>query len=330
MNRAHATPRAHFTKAPVTMARDPTLSLKAKGLGCLLRSFPGDWTIHRSYVERFTSDGRDAVRGAFRELTAAGHLVERQPRHPKRSDLPHGGLQLRADRREAPSTDERFVMIRNAALRDPTLSLKAKGLLVVMLSFPPRSPMSIQALTAHAADGKASIATAMRELERAGYVHRRPQARKADGTYANTTRLATDRPTNTSEDSRGAAREQRAHDAARAATGGPPSGEAVTNPAVTGEPRRGEEAVTGEPRRGENAVAGEPRRGENVVQDALRSVAGFPAAGEPAAGKPAPKKIKNQEDLKQSSSQSSSSRRARTRARAGAAAAATTEASWVR
>jgi hypothetical protein len=234
VNRAHATPRAHFTKAPVTMARDPTLSLKAKGLGCLLRSFPGDWTIHRSYVERFTSDGRDAVRGAFRELTAAGHLVERRPRHPKRSDLPHQGRELRADRREAPSADERFVMIRNAALRDPTLSLKAKGLLVVLLSFPPRSPMSIQALTAHAADGKASIATAMRELERAGYVHRRPQARKADGTYANTTRLATDRPTNTSEGSRGAAREQRAHDAARAATG-------------------------------------EPRRGENVVQDARRT-----------------------------------------------------------
>src|SRR5690606_33418032 len=125
------------------MARDPTLSLKAKGLGCLLRSFPGGWEIHRSYVERFTSDGRDAVRGAFRELTAAGDLTARGPRR---------GCQLRADRREAPSTDERFVMIRNAALRDPTLSLKAKGLLVVMLSFPPRSPMSIEALTAHTAN----------------------------------------------------------------------------------------------------------------------------------------------------------------------------------
>ena len=75
---------------------------------------------------------------------------------------------------------EKFVMIRNAAMRDPHLSLKAKGLLGVMLSCPDDWTYYMTWLQDQSVDGRDAHQSAMKELVTARYVIRRP-ARGEDG-----------------------------------------------------------------------------------------------------------------------------------------------------
>lgn len=63
-------------------------------------------------------------------------------------------------------------MILNAMLRDPRLSLKAKGLLCVMLSVPDGKPYRMSQLEAVSDDGRDAHRTAVHELEAAGYLTR--------------------------------------------------------------------------------------------------------------------------------------------------------------
>lgn len=69
---------------------------------------------------------------------------------------------------------ERFTMLANAMLRDPALSLKAKGLLGVMLSFPDDWRYYMTHLETQSSDGRESHQTAMKELIAAGYITRFP------------------------------------------------------------------------------------------------------------------------------------------------------------
>lgn len=75
---------------------------------------------------------------------------------------------------------EQFTQIRNKALRDVTLSLKAKGLLAVMLSFSDEWSFNIEHLTTLTKDERDAHRAAMRELIAAGYVAR-VQLRRPDG-----------------------------------------------------------------------------------------------------------------------------------------------------
>ena len=55
--------------------RLPKMSLKAKGLLALMLSLPDDWDYSAEGLTKLTSDGRDAVRSALRELERFGYLV---------------------------------------------------------------------------------------------------------------------------------------------------------------------------------------------------------------------------------------------------------------
>lgn len=65
-----------------------------------------------------------------------------------------------------------FTAMSNVHLRDPTLSLKAKGLLSVCLSLPDDWKYSVNGLTAISKEGRDAILTTLQELEAAGYVYR--------------------------------------------------------------------------------------------------------------------------------------------------------------
>ena len=65
-----------------------------------------------------------------------------------------------------------FTQLSNELLQDPTLSLKAKGLMAYMLSVPEDWDYSIAGLAVKCKDGKSSIRSAMDELIEAGYVTR--------------------------------------------------------------------------------------------------------------------------------------------------------------
>ncbi len=66
-----------------------------------------------------------------------------------------------------------FTVMANIHLKDRRISLKSKGLLSVILSLPPDWDYTITGLAHIAADGVDSVKTAVRELERYGYVTRR-------------------------------------------------------------------------------------------------------------------------------------------------------------
>jgi hypothetical protein len=84
-----------------------------------------------------------------------------------------------------------FSIIRNAAMRNATLSLKAKGLLAQMLTFPDDWEYHLSHLETLNTDGRDSLRAAMRELVDAGYV-RRSQTRTTDGKVEGVTYEVTD------------------------------------------------------------------------------------------------------------------------------------------
>ena len=69
---------------------------------------------------------------------------------------------------------KKFTVVNNHALRDDNLSLKARGLLVTMLSLPNNWKFSETGLCAlFKKDGQASIRSGLKELESSGYLVRR-------------------------------------------------------------------------------------------------------------------------------------------------------------
>ena len=65
-----------------------------------------------------------------------------------------------------------YCTINNTVLRDKRISLKAKGLLVTMLSLPEDWDYSIEGLATILKEGKDAVRSAIQELEKFGYVER--------------------------------------------------------------------------------------------------------------------------------------------------------------
>ena len=59
------------------LAETKTITLKAKGLWLYLRTRPAGFQFSIDRIAQDTKDGRDAVRGAVRELEAAGVLTRK-------------------------------------------------------------------------------------------------------------------------------------------------------------------------------------------------------------------------------------------------------------
>lgn len=69
-------------------------------------------------------------------------------------------------------TKNNFVILDKTVLYDDKLSLKAKGLHSYLMSLPDEWDIYARELVHRSLDGKLSIATAMKELEDAGYVYK--------------------------------------------------------------------------------------------------------------------------------------------------------------
>lgn len=66
-------------------------------------------------------------------------------------------------------TDD-YTVMSNTHLRDKNLSLKAKGLLSIMLSLPPSWDYSVKGLVAILPEGDAAVEAALKELKKQGYL----------------------------------------------------------------------------------------------------------------------------------------------------------------
>ena len=73
-----------------------------------------------------------------------------------------------------------YTVMANYHFRDKNLSLKAKGLLSMMLSLPNGWGYSVEGLAKLSSDGRASVMAALKELEKFHYL-RRSQARDNSG-----------------------------------------------------------------------------------------------------------------------------------------------------
>jgi hypothetical protein len=68
----------NYTTLDNTFIKDVSLSWKAKGLMTYFLSLPDDWTINFSEIEKHSSDGRDSLRSAIKELKEHGYLIVEQ------------------------------------------------------------------------------------------------------------------------------------------------------------------------------------------------------------------------------------------------------------
>lgn len=64
-----------FTIIPNEVLNNKTLSLKAKGLLCILLSLPSDWVIYKTQLQDFSMDGRDSTINTFNELVEKGYIL---------------------------------------------------------------------------------------------------------------------------------------------------------------------------------------------------------------------------------------------------------------
>lgn len=72
----------------------------------------------------------------------------------------------------SPRPDRHFTILDNSLLRSGLLSLRAKGLLVMLLSYPDNWKTSSENLAKVCLEGRDAIRSALRELEEAGYLRR--------------------------------------------------------------------------------------------------------------------------------------------------------------
>lgn len=77
--------------------------------------------------------------------------------------------------------NKNYTTISNYHLQDKNLSLKAKGLLTIVLSLPPDWVISLEGLQSLSKDGAASVRASLDELEKNGYLTR-SRGRRLDGT----------------------------------------------------------------------------------------------------------------------------------------------------
>ncbi len=70
--------RSRFVILDITAARDPRLSLKAVGLHTYLMTMADGWEVRIAQLIHDRQEGRDAIQGAFRELSAAGYAELRR------------------------------------------------------------------------------------------------------------------------------------------------------------------------------------------------------------------------------------------------------------
>ncbi|MNM13741.1 hypothetical protein D3C81_239370 [compost metagenome] len=87
-----------------------------------------------------------------------------------------------------------FTQISNEIIRNPAINWKALGLLVYLLSLPPKKwYISLQRLCEQKLDGEASVRSAMKQLESAGYL-KVIRKRGASGRFVRGYWLVTDQP----------------------------------------------------------------------------------------------------------------------------------------
>lgn len=76
--------RKNFTIISNVIAKDNTISLKAKGMCLILVHFPENWHFYEENLQNYTGDGKTTIANALKELEKNGYLYREQLREKGR------------------------------------------------------------------------------------------------------------------------------------------------------------------------------------------------------------------------------------------------------
>lgn len=62
-----------YTVLPNKLLRDSRISFKAKGVLSMILSHSGDWVVNQGWIEKYGTEGREAIRSAMQELKEVGY-----------------------------------------------------------------------------------------------------------------------------------------------------------------------------------------------------------------------------------------------------------------
>ena len=92
-------------------------------------------------------------------------------------------------------TRDPYTHIPNAVIRDKNLRLQTRAVLILMLSLPPDWDFSVRGMASVAGVSKDTMSRILSELEAAGYLRRKMQARGEGGQFGKAGFILTDDPT---------------------------------------------------------------------------------------------------------------------------------------
>lgn len=92
-------------------------------------------------------------------------------------------------------TRDPYTHIPNAVIRDKNLRLQTRAVLILMLSLPPDWDFSVRGMASVAGVSKDTMSRILSELEAAGYLRRKTQARGEGGQFGKAGFILTDDPT---------------------------------------------------------------------------------------------------------------------------------------
>ncbi|MFI3326835.1 MAG: DUF6017 domain-containing protein [Clostridia bacterium] len=210
-----ATCKIHKTKDYTIIAnhcfKNEKLSLKAKGLLSLTLSLPITWNYTVKGLSAICADGTDSISSGIKELETHKYISRERKRNEKgqlvtthyniyeqpidysqTQNIPVNDFQCKV------KVNKDFSIISNHHLRDIILSLKAKGLLSLMLSLPSTWDFTVQGLTNLCTDSINSVSSAVKELEKKQYIIRK-RIRNEKGQLTNSEYYIFEKPTSEEE-----------------------------------------------------------------------------------------------------------------------------------
>lgn len=207
-----------YSYASKYVYRDKSLSLKAMGFLSLLYSLPDDWEFTEKGFTFINSDGLSSVRSVIKELKEKEYLTVDRIRSENGQlkgttfhvfQMPYSlnrEAALKAEFKEITSDENNnnlmieevpVTIMSNYHLRDNSLSLKAKGLLSLLFSLPPKWFFTEKALAALCSDGVSSVQAAIKELKEHNYItidYRRDERGRIAGSLYTIFRMPKDMP----------------------------------------------------------------------------------------------------------------------------------------
>lgn len=205
--------------------KDTSLSLRAKGLYSLIQSFlviPG-FTLYRRHLLSICIEKETAFKTSWDELKEAGYLVQYKLKGPSGTFIYEYELVDFIPEKELVSDKEipkapingtfrtkaiSFSIITNEVLRHEKLSLKAKGLYVLIYSYItiPNFVLYKSYLVKQSKESETAFKSAWKELKAAGFLHQH-KIRAANGKFVYEYSLSETPTFNTEEDSSQKAKE---------------------------------------------------------------------------------------------------------------------------